>query len=396
MFNSILISDKSEPNAGSVLDIGMLLESMLFYTSTRLVLNGTRLENLFQALGVEQLIALVDEQHLKLVFSESMTGICTTTSKLGVQVHTPVLVSSPQHTFEEEVRKLTNALPEPQSKRKGIAKWLESNVTVTRHDAILCEGARKSLLDQSYLKRSVPAMIESLVPDDSGLEGIEFFAESLENGGFLIHTNLDFRAINAAHHQHAPESRTEKIGPAWLLTRLFSIESDLYFSSRYFCELASDPLRARLMAERMEYLAHLSSKSRSQITRFQDFVFDDAKNIREAINCQRIDVSKVVAVIRNSTRFKEWLVNKEGDQDLIKEYYKAVTTDTFIDKLPGKTARWAIFTCLGLAADVVATGGLGFVAGTALGALDTFYIDKLIKGWKPNQFIETDFKRLGQ
>jgi hypothetical protein len=140
----------------------------------------------------------------------------------------------------------------------------------------------------------------------------------------------------------------------------------------------------------------LSSKSRSQITRFQDFVFDDAKNIREAINCQRIDVSKVVAVIRNSTRFKEWLVNKEGDQDLIKEYYKAVTTDTFIDKLPGKTARWAIFTCLGLAADVVATGGLGFVAGTALGALDTFYIDKLIKGWKPNQFIETDFKRLGQ
>jgi ABC-type branched-subunit amino acid transport system permease subunit len=53
-----------------------------------------------------------------------------------------------------------------------------------------------------------------------------------------------------------------------------------------------------------------------------------------------------------------------------------------------------VFFGLGLAADAIATGGLGTLTGVALGALDTFYIDKLISGWKPSQFIEEDVKEL--
>ena len=42
----------------------------------------------------------------------------------------------------------------------------------------------------------------------------------------------------------------------------------------------------------------------------------------------------------------------------------------------------------------MATGGIGTAVGLGLGALDTFYLDKLISGWKPNQFIEDDVKEL--
>jgi hypothetical protein len=82
------------------------------------------------------------------------------------------------------------------------------------------------------------------------------------------------------------------------------------------------------------------------------------------------------------------LTKKSPESDLIKEYYAEVTKETVADKLPGKTARFSVFTGLGLAADAVLTGGLGTVTGVSLGALDTFYLDKLLAGWKPNQFID--------
>ena len=29
-----------------------------------------------------------------------------------------------------------------------------------------------------------------------------------------------------------------------------------------------------------------------------------------------------------------------------------------------------------------------------IGALDTFFIDKLLKGWKPNQFVEGEIRNI--
>ena len=38
--------------------------------------------------------------------------------------------------------------------------------------------------------------------------------------------------------------------------------------------------------------------------------------------------------------------------------------------------------------------GIATVGGLTLGALDTFCLDKLISGWRPNQFIEDEVKKL--
>jgi hypothetical protein len=38
--------------------------------------------------------------------------------------------------------------------------------------------------------------------------------------------------------------------------------------------------------------------------------------------------------------------------------------------------------------------GRGSLGGIAFSAADTFILDKIIKGWKPHQFIEKDLKLL--
>lgn len=50
--------------------------------------------------------------------------------------------------------------------------------------------------------------------------------------------------------------------------------------------------------------------------------------------------------------------------------------------------RWSLFTGAGLLLDALYGGGLGTASGLALSAGDAFLLDKLVKGWKPNQFID--------
>jgi hypothetical protein len=64
-----------------------------------------------------------------------------------------------------------------------------------------------------------------------------------------------------------------------------------------------------------------------------------------------------------------------------------VTGVEWAERLPSKTARWAIFTAAGTVASLALTPLVGTAVGLGLTAADTFLVDKLIKGWKPNQFV---------
>jgi hypothetical protein len=41
---------------------------------------------------------------------------------------------------------------------------------------------------------------------------------------------------------------------------------------------------------------------------------------------------------------------------------------------------------------VLATGGIGTAVGLGLSVGDAFLLDKIIKGWKPNVFVENELK----
>lgn len=47
-----------------------------------------------------------------------------------------------------------------------------------------------------------------------------------------------------------------------------------------------------------------------------------------------------------------------------------------------------IFNAAAGALSLVTTPAVGVAASTALNILDSFLVDRLVKGWKPNQFVE--------
>jgi hypothetical protein len=77
------------------------------------------------------------------------------------------------------------------------------------------------------------------------------------------------------------------------------------------------------------------------------------------------------------------------DVGLVQSYQQEVTKKSWVETLPGKAIRFVVATGTGLAASAAAgpTGGLG------VGVTNSFLLDRLLKGWRPNRFIEGPYKR---
>lgn len=391
MFESITFFNQNTTDTSNPLDIGALVECMLFYGKTSVVANQSILRQLFTYFGIDRVIELIEEDLLNINYTETNIGVITRTTN-GTEHHDIGQFSSPQHAYQDELRKICIDVIGKTGKGRRTAQRIQGLIKVKNHENIILEGARKSFLDQDYINYSAKSIIQSLIPEKIDVNDVVFKTEKTESG-LIVATNINFLALNKIYHKYTPPSHST-INSALILSHTLNVESELFFSSNNLSEIATSGLSSNLISHKINYLLEKSIKSSKKIQDFQGFIFDDAKALREAINKNQIDLDDLIDVLKKSQKFKKWILGVEPDQDLIKSYYAEVTKKTIVDKLPGKSARWGIFTGAGIIADAVATGGIGTVIGLGLGALDTFYLDKLISGWKPNQFVEDEVKEL--
>lgn len=341
--------------------------------------------------SVDRVIEIIKEDLLNIIYTETSVGVITQTIN-GTECHDIGQFSSPQHTYQAELRKICIDVIGKTGKGRRTAQKIQNLIKVRNHENIILEGARKSFIDQEYINHSAKSIIQSLIPEKINVDNVVFRTEKTERG-IVIATNINFLELNQIYHKYVPATHST-ITPALILSHTLDVETELFFSSNNLSEIATSGLSANLISHKINYLLKKSIKSSETIQDFQGFVFDNAKSLREAINKKQIDLDDLISVLKNSRKFKEWILGVEPDQDIIKSYYSEVTKKTFVDKLPGKSVRWGVFTGAGIIADLIATGGIGTAVGLGLGALDTLYVDKLISGWKPNQFIEDEVKEL--
>ncbi|MFZ0320284.1 MAG: hypothetical protein WAL56_14270 [Candidatus Sulfotelmatobacter sp.] len=126
---------------------------------------------------------------------------------------------------------------------------------------------------------------------------------------------------------------------------------------------------------------------------FQESVVDDVPSILEVVNSGKKNFRDVARLVRQAEKFKEWLRKQGGSEDLRGSYCKEVAHLDWADKLPPKSLRFLMMTAAGLAVGAATGPVVGAVATAALSAGDTFLLDKLLKGWKPNHFIEGPLKQ---
>jgi len=112
----------------------------------------------------------------------------------------------------------------------------------------------------------------------------------------------------------------------------------------------------------------------------------DLKNIpdiRPAIANNSIPLSKIwdARESKNGEKFRDWLrkVNPEDSRDLEKAYVEILEKDTLAESLPLRVLRFAITTAAGIIDPLIGTG---------VSVLDSFFVDKWLKGYSPKLFLD--------
>ena len=391
MFKAITFFRQNKLDENNPLDIGCLVESMLFYQQVIVVADQSVLKQLIKRFGIEHLKTLLDEELLKIKYTESHTGIITHTIN-NTEYHDAAEFSSPQHTYQNVIRKLCIDATGKPGRGKRLALQIENKIKISKNDPVILDGGRHSILDQAYIEPAVKLIIKELCPDVGDVSGVQFNTSKTSNG-IEVATNINFGGLNQLYHKRVSPAHST-LTSAFILGHILDTEKELYFASSGLSELASSQLSAALASQKIDYIIDKSKKSSSTISNFNTYIFDDSKNIREAVNSGKIDIDSLIKVLIESKKFKKWIAGIEPDKDLLKSYLQEVTKETKLDKLSCKSLRWSLFAGLGYAATTFGTIGVGIGASIALGALDYIFLDRIIVGWKPNQFIDNDVKKL--
>ncbi len=392
MFDSIIFRNQRKFDVERPLDISLLVEALIFYQSVTVIADKSILKQLIDQFGYDCLIELLENKFLNIIYLDNGLGIQTTNRDTNNERHSPIIYRLPKLSLYSAAHELfISAVGKTGKGRRVANRFMRSTDTISMQKELV-EDIRVDFSDTDYVQKSVKHIINHLTPEYPDSKEIIFQPES-DGKELLVHTNIDFDLLNRIYHSKIPAS-ISSMSPALLLSHLFNVRSDIHFSSLYEAEIATDQISSLVLNFKYIELLERRKLSDDAIKLFQDFVFEDSKTVGSAFVNGNRKCSDLIKLLENSNKFKEWLKDKEPDAKLLKEYFKAVTAKSWVDKLPAKGTRWSIFTGIGLGVDMMGAGGLGTAAGMAVSATDSFLLDKFIKGWKPNQFIEkelTDF-----
>jgi hypothetical protein len=202
-----------------------------------------------------------------------------------------------------------------------------------------------------------------------------------------IETDFDFGQANTFYQKAVPDAQFDK---AAVLSGLFGGLADLKTAASFSDEMAVSPSALAIAELKLASLLSKRTQSDKKIEAFEEWTYEHGRAIREAVAAKRHNFDDILRLAEQAARFKGWLAKYPDSSDLNREYLKAVCNVGWAEKLPPKVVRFLLFTAVGGAL----SGGLA--TGAALNALDYFLVDQLVKGWKPNQFVEGPLRKFVQ
>jgi hypothetical protein len=387
MFAKITVQQQRTGDADNPLDLGFLAEAMLFYGKTEVITTRASIGQLIRGFGIDILIEFLERDHLRLKFEPNLAGIVTSNGGTPLEEHFPTIVEVQKRQLLDVIQPVIFDSIGRFGRSRRLSRRLADRIVISPIDEPLLKRYTSDVASSDYVQNAFRRILATYIPDISLPENLRFQV-FLESGGKMkIETNADFSSLNDLYHRHIPVSHSS-LDSAYILSHLLLARKMLEDGARNDSEIAVAPVYESLISLNLTSAFQARNRSATQITAFQDFIFDDGRAIGNAIATRARSFRDLLPVLDKATKFRSWLKTKQPDANLLKEYHRAVTEQTWVDKLPTRAVRWSLFTGAGLIIDTLGGGGLGTLSGVAVSAGDAFLLDKLVKGWKPNQFVE--------
>jgi hypothetical protein len=287
---------------------------------------------------------------------------------------------------------MERALGQSRSTAKFTKKLIPKLARVTWNDNALggrdiptatCED---DLKDAGFIQEAMRRVLTALVPTFV-IPTNWYFRAILLGGEFAIDTNYDFDCINAEYHKTVPPTHSS-ITPAYLINHVLEARASILVASRYLGELVVDPAAAEIVRLKCAELMRKRDAQVKELDLFQEMHLPEARKIRECLNSGEQSFGDFLKLLDHAAKFKTWLAKQNPDEELLRKYYEEVTAESWTDRLGTKTSRWVITTGLGAAVEAFYPTGAAIAAAQGISLLDATLLDRILKGWRPNQFVE--------
>lgn len=389
MFEAIVY--KNGIGLGPLIDIGALAEGLLFYGRVAIVGTSGTVKDLLARIPPFVVLSMLRDGRLEFHYLADQVGVSTQEIN-GRSLHDLVAFSSPEHTIEKIGFSLFKDAAGTTSQAKVGARKFTSLLRSLDHSGFDQNSVLQTFADRQAINSSVSSLIREIVPGFSIPADLRFAIEH-EKGGIYVDTNIDFTELNRNYHQVVPASHST-LTKAHILSLLQGAYEATYFAALLNAEVAVHPIERAVQARAVDAVISRYVHSQSQIESFAELTLANGHAIREAVNSGAVPFTAVLKLLDSADKFRHWLHQQPPDTNLVRAYYQETIKETWAEKLPAKSTRWTIFTGIGLGIDGLGGGGLGTATSIAVSAVDAFLVDKLSKGWKPHQFVETDLKSL--
>lgn len=387
MFEYVCVHPK-EPE-GTKFDLGLLAESLIFYGKVYLVIPANALPGLIQQIGPDLLLELISEGYFHILYMDKVIGALTKNTGTPFELYEMWIAHTDLMKLEINSQQAFISATGKSGKGRRLSRRFLQHVKIIEYPKEILKNIHWEMQEGVYIEEYIRRLIKrNQTSTFANLSQLKYRFIEIPGRGFQLKTNLNLSAMREAGIN---TSELEK--PVSILAHYGKIVADMSIWAQLNSEVALTPRQTDVLSARVDKLLERCSVASINISSFQDFVFDDARAIREVINQGGREFRDIIPIIQRARKFRDWLSAHQPDTNLLKAYHKEVRTDTWIDRLPVKFARWFIFTGVGVGIELMGGGGVGIAGGVVLSVLDSFFLDKIVKGWKPNQFIEGPLTR---
>jgi len=378
--------------SGAAISAGQIAEALLFYQNVHLVIDMGSFGQLVRQLGPGTLISLLQRSDCTAVYCEETLG--TQSHPVGpMQAHSFVAFTLTGHegigTFKTRQDRVAYMLRNEgvsaiDAKRFAKAFLKYAPARKLSGDFYLNGGittaARRDLDDTEFVREAVNVALDRVGGAASLGEALKF--DILDSDlGLYVFNNIDFMSINRRRSGTVPA--LDPITPAHLLSHILDARADLALASFYGGDFVTSEVTSSIVQVRYSELLRRGQLNVDQLQTFHRVTLPDFPALREVIDSGQRTFNEFLLLLDKATRFKEWLKTAAVDEGLIRSYMADVSKEGWIQSVPAKTVRYLFTTALDAQYPLI---------GTAAAIADSFIVEKLLGGWRPNHFVEN---RLG-
>lgn len=389
MFEKIVLR-KSEK--GPALSAGELAEALLFYQNVHIILDFPSLNLLVEQIGMPRLLALLSKPNVSAVYCEEM--LATRTDRIdGKENHSFVAFT---FTGSQEVGQLSRRKRiEYILSKKGYERRIARKLAERFREIVpyrnfsddyfvpggIVRAASEDILDCKFIHEAVRNVLVHTVGVSQPLGNYRF--EIIPNQmGFQVATDIDFLTINEARKRIDPH--LGDIGAAHVASEILLARADTALAAHYGGEFYTSEVSSQIVRIRYSELLRRAGIDAEERCQLKEIILATSPSIKEVIDSGTRTFEEFLSLLDKAEQFRGWIRGIHPDEKLVKEYLKAVTTESWISKLPSKTVRYVLGAVVGLAAQPV--------AGLILSAADSLLLEKILGGWRPSHFVERRLK----